>query len=87
MINYETFCRIKHLQNHAGLTKSQIAANLSLDIRTVEKWLQKEHFQPRQNQNRASILDPFKKYILSKFCGLQTISSTLFACQENNYGW
>jgi len=66
MINYETFCRIKHLQNHAGLTKSQIAANLSLDIRTVEKWLQEEHFQPRQKQNRASKLDPFKKYILQQ---------------------
>jgi len=64
MITYEIFCQIKHLQQNRGLTKAQIAETLSLNIRTVEKWLREKHFHPRKVQAKAGKLDPFKEYIL-----------------------
>ena len=48
MITYEIFCKIRHYRDHDGLNKSQIARALSLDLRTVEKWLEEKHFQQRK---------------------------------------
>ena len=39
MINYETFVKIKVYKDQHGLKCSQIARELNLDYRTVEKWL------------------------------------------------
>ena len=58
MIDYESFCKIKHLKAHEGLSASQIAAELAMDPRTVGKWLAQEHFKPRKPTARASKLDP-----------------------------
>jgi predicted DNA-binding transcriptional regulator YafY len=35
MIDFELFCKIKHLKEHEKLTASQIAAELAIDARTV----------------------------------------------------
>ena len=63
MIDYDTFCNIKQLHDQDGLKVSQISDKLNLDPRTVVRWLDCERFQPRQNNGRSSILDPFKSEI------------------------
>jgi transposase len=46
MIDYETYCKIHHLKEQK-LNPAQIAIEMNLDQRTVEKWLQERHFRPR----------------------------------------
>jgi len=64
MIDYASFCQIKHLHEQQGLSAAQIAATLSLDPRTVAYWLTQERFRPREARQRASKLDPFKAQIV-----------------------
>ena len=64
MISYEIFCRIRHLRERDGLNRAQIAAELSLDLRTVGKWLDEKQFRSRKKSERVSKLDPFKSTIV-----------------------
>ncbi len=64
MINYEIFCKIKHLNKREKLTASQIAEELALDPRTVRKLLVQKQFLPRKTNQRPSKLDPFKNDIV-----------------------
>ncbi len=64
MINFETFQKIKLYHSQQGLTASQIARQLTLDIRTVEHWLRQSNFRPRKSPIKKSKLDPFKPTIL-----------------------
>ena len=64
MIDYELFSKIKHLNQNDGLTAQQIATELVLDVRTVEKWLNETHYRPRRSVQRPSKLDPFKDDIV-----------------------
>jgi DNA-binding transcriptional regulator YiaG len=57
MISYEIFCRIRHLRDRDGLNRAQIAADLSLDLRTVGKWLDEKQFRSRKKSERVSKLD------------------------------
>jgi len=43
-----------------GLKASQIAKEMALDTRTVQRWLDQKRFQHRKNSGKTSILDPFK---------------------------
>ena len=63
MIDYEQFCRIKHYQDE-GLKAGQIAVELGLDSRTVQKWMEKNKFQLRLPGMRPSKLDPYKQDIV-----------------------
>ena len=64
MIDYELFSKIKHLSQSDGLTAPQIATELVLDIRTVDKWLNETQYRPRRSAQRPSKLDPFKDDIV-----------------------
>ena len=64
MIDYERFCKIKNLRKQQGLTPSQISLEVSLDNRTVKKWLAEDRFRPRKSAQKESKLDPFKKDIV-----------------------
>ncbi len=64
MIDYALYCKINHLRTSDGLTAPQIAQELSMDVRTVRKWLGEAHFKPRQSTSRTSKLDPFKQEIV-----------------------
>jgi transposase len=64
MIDYELFSKIKHLNQNDGLTAQQIARELVLDVRTVEKWLNETQYRPRRSVQRPSKLDPFKDDIV-----------------------
>ncbi|EFK06129.1 integrase core domain protein [delta proteobacterium NaphS2] len=63
MIDYETFCQIKELKRN-NLNAEQIARELSLNSRTVRKWVSEERYMPRKSGWRPSKLDPFKKDII-----------------------
>ena len=60
MIDYATYCRIQDARQHQGLNSSQIARALSLDPKTVTKWLAEPRYRPRRQVPRASKLDPYK---------------------------
>ena len=64
MIDYALFSKIRHLNQHDGLTARQIARELAMDVRTVKKWLDQTRFRPRQSSPRASKLDPFKSDVV-----------------------
>ena len=64
MIDYELFSKIKHLNKNDSLTAQQIARELVLDVRTVEKWLNETQYRPRRSPLRPSKLDPFKDDIV-----------------------
>jgi len=64
MIDYETFVKIKVLKDQHALKCSQIARELNLDCRTVEKWFDQKQYQQRKSPQRGSKLDPFKGQIV-----------------------
>jgi len=59
MIEYATYCRIHELSDRDKLLAPQIAAELSLDERTVRFWLDEESYRPRQGIKRESNLDGY----------------------------
>jgi transposase len=63
MIDYDLFCKIRHLKEREGLNAHQIAGELAMDPRTVAKWLARERFCQRKTAVRSSKLDPFKNDI------------------------
>ena len=65
MIDYPTFCRLRQLHDEQGLKVSQIAAELHLDPKTVEKWVDQPTYQSRQGIQRPSKLDAFKGQIVA----------------------
>ena len=48
MIDYQTFCQLRQLYDEKGLKISQIAAELQLDPKTVEKWVDQPTYHPRR---------------------------------------
>jgi len=63
VIDYETFCQLRQLHDEKGLKVSQIAAELHLDPKTVERWIEQPTYQQRQATRRASKLDSFRGQI------------------------
>lgn len=66
MIDSQTFCRLRQLHDEQGLKISQIAAELHLDPKTVEKWVDRPTYRPRQGTQRPSKLDAFKGQIVAR---------------------
>jgi transposase len=64
MIDFELFAKIKNYHEQKGLDAAQIARELSLDPRTVSKWIQENLFRKRAQVQRPSKLDPFKPSIV-----------------------
>lgn len=64
MIDYPTFCQIRLLHDQKQLNASQIASELTLDPKTVLKWIDQTTYQPRKAPKRSSKLDDFKGTIL-----------------------
>lgn len=64
MIDYQTYCQIRHLAREKKLTNRQIARELKLNRKTVRKWVKRESFQKAPPPQRASKLDPFKAQIV-----------------------
>lgn len=64
MIDYPTYCQIRHLTLDQKLTTRQIARELKLNRKTVRKWVTRESFHKAPLPPRASKLDPFKGQIV-----------------------
>jgi transposase len=64
MIDYETFCKIKHYREQEHLRVAQIARALGLHPLTVAKWVSRPQYRRRQCARRASKLDPFKPQVM-----------------------
>jgi len=60
MIDYQTYCQIRHLLTEKKLGLRQIARELKLGLNTVRKWAGRESFKPAAIPQRPSKLDPFK---------------------------
>ena len=65
MIDYPTFCQIHLLHEQKNLKASQIAEELQIDPKTVEKWIDQPTFHPRKSPPRSSKLDAFKGQIVA----------------------
>ena len=65
MIDYQTFQQIRQLHDQKKLKAAQIALELNLDPKTVEKWVDQPRYEPRKSSKRASKLDPFKGQIVA----------------------
>ena len=63
MIDFAQYTQMQHLHKEDKLTHQQIAKKLSLDIKTVAKWLKCDRFEARKNKGRSSKLDPHKALI------------------------
>jgi len=64
MIDYQTYCQIRELHTVKKLTLRQIARELNIDFKTVQKWAIRESFQKAPLSKRPSKLDPFKGEIV-----------------------
>src|SRR5208337_3556423 len=60
VIDYQTYCQIRHLFTEKQLGLRQIARALKLGLNTVRKWARRESFKRAPLPKRASKLDPFK---------------------------
>ena len=60
MIDYQTYCQIRHLFTEKHLGLRQIARELKLNLKTVRKWAHRESFEKAEAPKRPSKLDPFK---------------------------
>jgi transposase len=60
MIDYQTYCQIRHLFTEKHLGMRQIARELKLNLKTVRKWAHRESFEKAEAPKRPSKLDPFK---------------------------
>ena len=63
MIDYETYCKIVQL-HQKQLKPTQIAKNLSLDLRTVLHWIEEGAYRLRKTPKRSSKLDTYKPQII-----------------------
>ena len=64
MIDYQTYCQIRHLFTEKGLGVRQIARQLKLGVNTVRKWAARPSYQRAPIPKRASKLDSFKGQIV-----------------------
>ena len=60
MISYPVFCQIRELHEQKHLTVPQIADALSLDPKTIAKWVERRVYQARKCAQRPSKLESFK---------------------------
>lgn len=63
MIDYETYCKIRHYHSEKKLSFAQIAVELGLHAETASKYARMEKFVPRVGRKRSSKLDAFKPMI------------------------
>jgi transposase len=64
MIDYQTYCQIRHLYTEQHLGLRQIARQLQLGPNTVRKWAQRLTYQRASLPKRPSKLDPYKGEIV-----------------------
>ena len=64
MIDYQTYCQIRHLYTQKRLSLRQIARELKLGFHSVRKWAKRPSYRRAAIPKRPSKLDPFKGDII-----------------------
>ena len=82
MIDYELYCKIKDYHQNRRLSVPQIARELSIDERTVSRWLNADKYRQREIVPRPSKLEPFKRHSI----GTVKIDGPFIAGLESNQG-
>lgn len=65
MISYQTFSQIRQMFDEKKFSAAQIAAELQLNLKTAEKWVQQTQYHQRRAARRSSKLDSFKGQIVA----------------------
>ena len=65
MISFSQYTEIHFLRSQEGLGIQQIAQKMSLNDKTVTKWLACDRYEARRNKGRSGKLDPHKATIRS----------------------
>ena len=65
MISFSQYTEMHFLRSQEGLSIRQIAQKMSLNSRTVAKWLARERYEARRNKGRSGKLDAHKATIRS----------------------
>ena len=65
MISFAQYTQMHFLRKQEALSINQIAQKMSLNNRTVTKWLARDRYQARRNKGRSGKLDPHKATIRS----------------------
>jgi len=86
MIEYQTYCQIRHLFTEKHLGFRSIARTLKLGINTVRKWAHRESYQRAAHPPRPSKLDPFKGQIVGLLAQHDYSAQQIFQrLQEQGY--
>ena len=65
MISFSQYTEMHFLRSQEGLGIQQIAQKMSLNDKTVTKWLACDRYEARRNKGRSSKLDAHKATIRS----------------------
>ena len=63
MITKENYWEMRSLKDDCKMSIPQISTELSIDKKTVQKWLNKDFFMPQERNQKASVLDEHKESI------------------------
>lgn len=87
MIDFAQYTQMQHLHKESKLNATQIAQQMSLNPKTVAKWLSRERFEARKNKGRSSKLDPHKANIVSWLEKHPYSAQQIFQrlCDEHSY--
>jgi transposase len=87
VIDFAQYTQMQHLHQESKLNASQIAEQMSLDAKTVSKWLSRERFEARRSKGRSSKLDPHKATIRSWLEKHPYSAQQIFQrlCDEHSY--
>ena len=87
MIDFSQYTQMQHLHKESKLGATQIAEQMSLNVKTVIRWLARERFEARRNKGRSSKLDPHKANIRSWLEQHAYSAQQIFQrlCDEHSY--
>ena len=87
MIDYHTFCEIKHLYNEKKLSSHKIGKILGIDEKTVSRWAKRDRFTRKLFTHRKSVLVKYKDRIdnLLKECSEYSAQQIFQILTEEGY--
>jgi len=87
MIDYQTFCEIKHLYNEKNFTPNKIGLILGIDQKTASRWVHRERFTKNHTVRRTSVISHCKDRIdaLLKECPDYSAQQIFQILNEENF--
>jgi len=87
MIDYQTYCEIKHLHKEKNLSSNSIAKILGIDRKTASRWAGCDRFTKRLTPQRRSVIEGVKERIdlLLKDCPQYSAQQIFQIIREEGY--